>query len=258
MDERSAKRGEMVSGRTRQPWLSPKPNYYFLAHLQCSFRHFSLVTSGMEAKGLARVVTVMFVVRRPRSQRLQASSATRSGRRGGATERASHWGGEIRRVREVRLSLPTNVQRDQVRLRSFHQKGRFEEGVVRICIFDFFWSSAPSWNYELISHHALFFGLVTGTGLVEVFGNGWEHTLTAMTAVDIQINTVVINLLHRHGTHIGTSVRPNNGRSRFIGLRPKNYLNLGKLEPFTHWESSDHSVKITKNKIIQSVMNYIF
>ena len=86
--------------------------------------------------------------------------------------------------------------------------------------FGCFWSVAPSWNYELISHHALFFGLVTGSGLVEVFGYGGKHTLAAVTAVDIQINTVVIPLLHRNGTHIGTSSRPKNGRSRFVRLRP--------------------------------------
>jgi len=57
-----------------------------------------------------------------------------------------------------------------------------------------------------------------------------------MTAVDIQINTVITLLLQRNGTHIGTSVRPNNGRSHFISLCPWCYLNLGKLEPFTHWE----------------------
>jgi len=72
----------------------------------------------------------------------------------------------------------------------------------------------------LISHHALFSGLVTGAGLVEVFGYGGKHTLTAVTAVDIQINIVVIPLLHRNGTNIGTSLRPNNGRARFMGLRP--------------------------------------
>jgi len=70
--------------------------------------------------------------------------------------------------------------------------------------------------------------------LVEVFGYGGKHTLTAVTAVDIQINTVVILLLHRNGTNIGTSLRPNNNRSCFIHLRPSYYLNLDKLEPFTH------------------------
>ena len=72
------------------------------------------------------VVTATFAVRRPRSQRLQASSASRSGRRGGVAERASDRGGEIFRVREVRLSLPANVQGDRVRLRSFRRNGRFE------------------------------------------------------------------------------------------------------------------------------------
>jgi len=85
----------------------------------------------------------------------------------------------------------------------------------------------------LISHHALFFGLVTGAGLVEVFGYGGKHTLTAVTAVDTKINTVVIRLLHRNGTHIGTSLRPNNGRSRLKRLRPYYYVNLGKHELFT-------------------------
>jgi len=105
-------------------------------------------------------------------------------------------------------------------------------GLGRACGFVFFWLFlirrtilAPSWNYELISHHAVFFELVTGAGLVEVFGYGGKHTLTAVTAVDIQINTVAIPLLHRNGTHIGTSLRPNNGRSRFVRLRPHYYLN---------------------------------
>ena len=30
--------GEMVSGRRRYPRLPLKPNYYFLAHLQCSLK----------------------------------------------------------------------------------------------------------------------------------------------------------------------------------------------------------------------------
>jgi len=103
---------------------------------------FVPLAAAWELGGLARVVTVMFVVRMSRSQRLQASSATRSGRRGGVSERASDWGDEIRRVTEVRLSLPSNAQRDQVRLRSFHRKGRFEEG--RACGFVFWLFSDPA------------------------------------------------------------------------------------------------------------------
>ena len=34
--ERSAKSGKMVTQRRRQSRFPPKPNYYFLAHLQCS------------------------------------------------------------------------------------------------------------------------------------------------------------------------------------------------------------------------------
>jgi len=33
-------------------------------------------------------------------------------------------------------------------------------------------------------------------------------------------------LLHRNGTHIGTSLRPNNGRSRFMRFRPSYDLNF--------------------------------
>jgi len=98
-------------------------------------RPFYPLVMAWELGGLASVVTVIFAVRMSRSQRLQASSATRSGRRGGVSEHASDWGGEIRRVREVRLSLSGNVQRDQVRLRSFRRKCRFEEG--RACGFVF-------------------------------------------------------------------------------------------------------------------------
>jgi len=105
-------------------------------------RPFYPLVMAWELGGLASVVTVIFAVRMSRSQRLQASSATRSGRRGGVSERASDWGGEIRRVREVRLSLPANVQRDQVRLRSFRRKCRFEEG--RACGFVFLIVSDPS------------------------------------------------------------------------------------------------------------------
>ena len=65
--------------------------------------------------------------------------------------------------------------------------------------FGCFWSGAPSLNCELMSHRALFFGLVPGVGLVEVFGYGWIRTVTAVTAFDIQTNTVVIPLLHRNG-----------------------------------------------------------
>jgi len=38
VDERSAKSGKMVSGCRRQPRFPPKPNYNFLAHLQCSLK----------------------------------------------------------------------------------------------------------------------------------------------------------------------------------------------------------------------------
>ena len=79
---------------------------------------------------------------------------------------------------------------------------------------DIFWLF-PIRRCELISHHALFFRLVTGAGLVEVFGYGGKHTLTAVTAVDLQINASVAPLLHRNGTHTCTSWRPNNGQSRF-------------------------------------------
>jgi len=37
----------MVSGRTRWPWFSPKPNYYFLAHLQCSLNLHSNLFGGI-------------------------------------------------------------------------------------------------------------------------------------------------------------------------------------------------------------------
>ena len=67
----------------------------------------------------------------------------------------------------------------------------------------------------MTSHHALFFGLVTGADLVEVFGYGGKHTLPAVTAVDMRTNTVVIPLLHRNGTRTGTSLRPTNGRYMF-------------------------------------------
>jgi len=50
---------------------------------------FVPLVTAWELGGLARVVTVMFVVRMSRSQRLQASSATRSGLRRGVAERAS-------------------------------------------------------------------------------------------------------------------------------------------------------------------------
>jgi len=50
---------------------------------------FVPLVTAWELGVLARVVTLMFVVRMSRSQRLQASSATRSGRRGGVAERAS-------------------------------------------------------------------------------------------------------------------------------------------------------------------------
>jgi len=33
-----AKSGEVVFGRRRWPELPPKPNYYFLARLQCSLK----------------------------------------------------------------------------------------------------------------------------------------------------------------------------------------------------------------------------
>jgi len=36
VDERSAKSGEMVSGRRRWPGFPSKPKYYSLAHLQYS------------------------------------------------------------------------------------------------------------------------------------------------------------------------------------------------------------------------------
>jgi len=38
VDGGSAKSGEVVSGRRRQPEFPPKHNYYFLAHLQCSLK----------------------------------------------------------------------------------------------------------------------------------------------------------------------------------------------------------------------------
>jgi len=38
VDEMSAKSDEMVSGCRRQPRFPPKPNYYFLAHLQCTLK----------------------------------------------------------------------------------------------------------------------------------------------------------------------------------------------------------------------------
>jgi len=112
-------------------------------------RPFPHLVTAWELGGLTSVVTVMFVVRMSRSQRLQASSATRSGRRGGVSERASDWGGEIRGLREVRLSLPVNVQRNQVRLRSFHQKCRFEEG--RACGFVFLVVYDPSLHLGTMS-----------------------------------------------------------------------------------------------------------
>jgi len=38
VDEKSAKSGEVVSGRRRQPEFPPKHNYYFLTRFQCSWK----------------------------------------------------------------------------------------------------------------------------------------------------------------------------------------------------------------------------